>query len=152
MPWVQARSSRLGGGGGDTPAPLPGLLYLGVGMERLWIVCSASIGSDDQKEEKWFLLLGTSSEWVPWDSVCFHCLWFPRRGVSRLGFSTEHVGEEILPGLADVESALFQKGLPEKAFLSIKCNAVRGDRARLEDRLITTGQERGPSRRSVSCL
>ena len=83
------------GVGGDTPAPLPGLLYLGGGMERLWTACSASIGSDDQKEGKWFLLLGTSSRWVPWDCVCFHCLWFPRRGVSRLGFP-EHVGEEIL--------------------------------------------------------
>lgn len=106
------------GGGGDTPAPLPGLLYLGVGMERLWIVCSASIGSDDQKEEKWFLLLGTSSRWVPWDSVCFHCLWFPRRGVSRLGFP-EHVGEEILHRVLLMWNLLSFRRVPEKTFLSI---------------------------------
>lgn len=106
------------GSGGDTPASLPGLLYLGVGMDCLWTVCSASIGSDDQKEGKRFLLLGTISRWAPWDSVCFHCLWFPRRGGSRLGFP-EHVGEEILHMVLLMWNLFSFRRVPEKTFLSV---------------------------------
>ena len=114
MPRVMHAAPGWVGDGGDTPTPLPGLLYLGVGVEHLWTVCSASISSDDQKEGQWFLLLGTISRWTPWDSVCFHRLWFPRRGVSRLGFP-EYVREEILHQVLLMWNLFFfQKGPREK--------------------------------------
>lgn len=69
MPRVRRAAPGWVGDGGDIATPLPGLLYLGVGVEHLWTVCSASIGSDDQKEGKWFLLLGTISRWTPWDCL-----------------------------------------------------------------------------------
>lgn len=117
MPWVQARSSGWVEGGGDTP-PLSGLLYLGVGMERLWIVCSASIGSDDQKEEKWFLLLGTSSRWVLGTLSASTASGSQKEGVRQLRFP-EHVGEEILHRVLLMWNLLSFRRVPEKTFLSI---------------------------------
>lgn len=113
MPRVRRAAPGWVEDGGDIATPLPGLLYLGVGVEHLWTVCSASIGLDDQKEGKWFLLLGTISRWTL-GTVCFHRLWFPRRGVSRLGFP-EYVREEILHRvLLTWNLFFFQKGPREK--------------------------------------
>ena len=88
------------------------------------------MGSDDQKEGKWFLLLGTISRWAAWDSVCFHCLRFPRRGVSRLWFP-EHVGEEILHMVLLMWNLFSFRRVPEKTFLSISAMlSVVTERAR----------------------